>query len=105
MLRLDGSDVFNIGCRHLKQGTEARPMRILLATSFPVPGEYDGTAMLPIKILRALKMRGVDVVLAHLAPTSFGAENARGIRRHATFHLTATRLDRRAEMHSRRIPF
>ncbi len=41
-------------------------MRILLVTSFPVPGEYDGTAMLPIKILRALKQRGVDVVLAHL---------------------------------------
>jgi glycosyltransferase involved in cell wall biosynthesis len=41
-------------------------MRVLLATSFPVPGEYDGTAMLPIKILRALKKRGVDVVLAHL---------------------------------------
>ena len=41
-------------------------MRILLVTSFPVPGEYDGTAMLPIKILRALKGRGVDVVLAHL---------------------------------------
>ena len=41
-------------------------MRVLLVTSFPVPGEYDGTAMLPIKILRALKSRGVDVVLAHL---------------------------------------
>ena len=41
-------------------------MRILMVTSFPVPGEYDGTAMLPIKILRALKGRGVDVVLAHL---------------------------------------
>lgn len=41
-------------------------MRVLLATSFPVPGEYDGTAMLPIKILRALKARGVEVVLAHL---------------------------------------
>ena len=41
-------------------------MRIMLATSFPVPGQYDGTAMLPIKILRALKGRGVDVVLAHL---------------------------------------
>jgi glycosyltransferase involved in cell wall biosynthesis len=41
-------------------------MRILMVTSFPVPGEYDGTAMLPIKILRALKTRGVDVVLAHL---------------------------------------
>ena len=41
-------------------------MRILLVTSFPVPGEYDGTAMLPIKILRALKGRDVDVVLAHL---------------------------------------
>jgi glycosyltransferase involved in cell wall biosynthesis len=41
-------------------------MRVLLATSFPIPGEYDGTAMLPIKILRALKPRGVDVVVAHL---------------------------------------
>jgi glycosyltransferase involved in cell wall biosynthesis len=41
-------------------------MRILLVTSFPVPGDYDGTAMLPIKILRALKARGVDVVLVHL---------------------------------------
>src|SRR3954447_21230193 len=41
-------------------------MRILLVTSFPIPGDYDGTAMLPIKILRALKARGVDVVLAHL---------------------------------------
>src|SRR3954463_10813902 len=43
-----------------------RPMRILMATSFPIPGDYDGTAMLPIKILRALKARGVDVVHAHL---------------------------------------
>ncbi len=41
-------------------------MRILMVTSFPIPGEYDGTAMLPIKILRALKGRGVEVVLAHL---------------------------------------
>jgi glycosyltransferase involved in cell wall biosynthesis len=41
-------------------------MRILMATSFPIPGEYDGTAMLPIKILRALKPRGIDVVVAHL---------------------------------------
>jgi D-inositol-3-phosphate glycosyltransferase len=41
-------------------------MRILMVTSFPIPGEFDGTAMLPIKILRALKARGVDVVLAHL---------------------------------------
>ena len=38
-------------------------MRILMVTSFPIPGEFDGTAMLPIKILRALKTRGVDVVL------------------------------------------
>ncbi len=41
-------------------------MRILMVTSFPVPGDYDGTAMLPIKILRALKSRGEEVVLAHL---------------------------------------
>jgi glycosyltransferase involved in cell wall biosynthesis len=41
-------------------------MRILMATSFPIPGEYDGTAMLPIKITRALKPRGVKIVLAYL---------------------------------------
>ena len=41
-------------------------MRIMMVTSFPIPGEYDGTAMLPIKILRALKARGIEVVLAHL---------------------------------------
>jgi glycosyltransferase involved in cell wall biosynthesis len=37
-----------------------------MVTSFPIPGEYDGTAMLPIKIMRALKPRGVDVVVAYL---------------------------------------
>jgi glycosyltransferase involved in cell wall biosynthesis len=41
-------------------------MRILMVTSFPIPGEYDGTAMLPIKILRALRARGVQAVHAHL---------------------------------------
>lgn len=41
-------------------------MRILMVTSFPVPGDFDGTAMLPIKITRALKARGVEVALAHL---------------------------------------
>jgi glycosyltransferase involved in cell wall biosynthesis len=41
-------------------------MRVLMVTSFPIPGEYDGTAMLPIKIMRALRPRGVDVVFAHL---------------------------------------
>jgi len=41
-------------------------MRILMVTSFPIPGDYDGTAMLPIKIMRALKPRGVDVVVAYL---------------------------------------
>ncbi len=41
-------------------------MRVLMVTSFPIPGEYDGTAMLPIKILRALRPRGVDVVIAYL---------------------------------------
>ncbi len=30
-------------------------MRVLMVTSFPIPGEYDGTAMLPIKIMRALQ--------------------------------------------------
>lgn len=41
-------------------------MRVLIVTSFPIPGEYDGTAMLPIKIARALRARGVEVVLAYL---------------------------------------
>ena len=41
-------------------------MRVLMVTSFPIPGEYDGTAMLPIKIMRALEERGVDVVMAYL---------------------------------------
>ena len=41
-------------------------MRVLLVTSFPIPGEYDGTAMLPIKIMRALKSRGVEVAIAYL---------------------------------------
>ena len=36
-------------------------MRVLMVTSFPIPGGYDGTAMLPIKIMRALRQRGVDV--------------------------------------------
>ena len=45
---------------------EPLAMRVLMVTSFPIPGEYDGTAMLPIKILRALKPRGVDVVVAYL---------------------------------------
>jgi glycosyltransferase involved in cell wall biosynthesis len=50
----------------LSNGLEIPPMRILMVTSFPIPGEYDGTAMLPIKILRALKKRGEEVVLVHL---------------------------------------
>ncbi len=54
-------------------------MRILIANSFPIPGDYDGTAMLPIKILRALKPRGVDVVVAHLrARPSWGMKTTRG---------------------------
>ena len=53
-------------------------MRILMVTSFPIPGEYDGTAMLPIKILRALKARGVDVVLAHLRARPPWGRSARG---------------------------
>jgi D-inositol-3-phosphate glycosyltransferase len=45
-------------------------MRVLMVTSFPIPGEYDGTAMLPIKIMRALRPRGVDVVVAYLRARS-----------------------------------
>ncbi len=53
--------------------TEPAAMRILIANSFPIPGDYDGTAMLPINILRALKPRGVDVVVAHLRAHRPGA--------------------------------
>ena len=53
-------------------------MRVLMVTSFPIPGEYDGTAMLPIKILRALKARGVEVVHAHLRVRSPFGRSARG---------------------------
>ncbi|MEJ7639943.1 MAG: glycosyltransferase, partial [Singulisphaera sp.] len=53
-------------------------MRILMVTSFPIPGEYDGTAMLPIKILRALKTRGVDVVVAHLRARPLLRGSSRG---------------------------
>lgn len=42
-----------------------------MVTSFPVPGEYDGTAMLPIKIVRELRKIGVQVVLAHLRAKPF----------------------------------
>jgi glycosyltransferase involved in cell wall biosynthesis len=41
-------------------------MRVLIVTSFPIPGEYDGTAMLPIKIMRALRDRGIGVGIAYL---------------------------------------
>ena len=53
-------------------------MRILMVTSFPIPGEYDGTAMLPIKIVRALKARGVEVALAHLQARRPWRRPARG---------------------------
>jgi glycosyltransferase involved in cell wall biosynthesis len=41
-------------------------VNVLIVTSFPIPGEYDGTAMLPIKIARGLSARGQAVVLAYL---------------------------------------
>jgi glycosyltransferase involved in cell wall biosynthesis len=53
-------------------------MRVLMVTSFPIPGEYDGTAMLPIKIMRALKARGVDVVMAYLRARSPWGRTTRG---------------------------
>src|SRR5258708_28678928 len=53
-------------------------MAILMVTSFPIPGEYGGTAMLPIKIIRALKKRGVEVVLAHLQARPPWGRPARG---------------------------
>ncbi len=53
-------------------------MRVLMVTSFPIPGEYDGTAMLPIKIMRALRQRGVDVVMAYLRARPPWGAAARG---------------------------
>jgi glycosyltransferase involved in cell wall biosynthesis len=55
-----------------------RSMRVLMVTSFPIPGEYDGTAMLPIKIMRGLRQRGVDVVLAYLRARSPWGATTRG---------------------------
>ena len=40
--------------------------RILMVTSFPIAGQTDGTAMLAIQVLRALKRRGVEVAHAYL---------------------------------------
>jgi D-inositol-3-phosphate glycosyltransferase len=53
-------------------------MRVLMVTSFPIPGEYDGTAMLPIKIMRALRQRGVDVVMAYLRARPAWGTTTRG---------------------------
>jgi len=58
---------------------EPELMRILMVTSFPIPGQFDGTAMLPIKIMRALKLRGVQVVMAYLrARPPWGTTSALG---------------------------
>ena len=46
------------------KGTDG--LKILMTTSFRLLGESDGTAMHTIKLVRALRKRGVDVVLAHL---------------------------------------
>ncbi len=42
-------------------------MRVLIVTSFAIPREYDGTAMLLIKIWSALRSRGMEVVMADSA--------------------------------------
>jgi glycosyltransferase involved in cell wall biosynthesis len=55
-----------VGTVPLQRTALNMPLSILMTTSFPIPGEYDGTAMLPIKIVRELKKNGVNVVLAHL---------------------------------------
>ena len=64
-------------------------MRVLMVTSFPIPGEYDGTAMLPIKIIRALKKRGVEVVLAHLQAREPWRRPARGDLRFRSLDATS----------------
>jgi glycosyltransferase involved in cell wall biosynthesis len=49
-----------------------------MVTSFPLPGEYDGTAMLAIQVFRALRRRGVEVVVAHLKARRPWGRPARG---------------------------
>ena len=83
---------------------------ILMVTSFPIPGEYDGTAMLPIKIMRALKPRGVDVVLAYLAgPAAVGSghrpERIRGDAALRAFRLRAGPAARDCRRIAREQPF
>src|SRR5262249_57528438 len=59
-------------------GAGGPPLRILMTTSFPLPGEYDGTAMLAIQVFRALRRRGVEVVVAHLKARRPWGRPARG---------------------------
>ena len=70
-------------------------MRVLMVTSFPIPGEYDGTAMLPIKIMRALRAarrgRGHGLLASPAALGSVAyAANSRG-RRSMKFRSRAGR--------------
>lgn len=41
-------------------------MRILMVTSYPVPGDCDGTAMLSLQVLRAIRKVGIEVGHAYL---------------------------------------
>ncbi len=97
------------GCRNSKSeiqkqilhrtGMEPELMRILMVTSFPIPGTIYGTAMLPIKIMRALKVRGVQVVMACTCarpPWRTPDLHARRIRGDAALHDTYGRVDQRA---------
>jgi glycosyltransferase involved in cell wall biosynthesis len=81
-------------------------MRVLMVTSFPVPGEFDGTAMLPIKILRALRKRGVDVVLAHLrARPPWGRAARADFEGAPSFTFPATHWSRGLRQVARDLPF
>jgi glycosyltransferase involved in cell wall biosynthesis len=81
-------------------------MRVLLVTSFPVPGEFDGTAMLPIKILRALRKRGVAVVLAHLRARPPWGKSERGdFEGVPSFTFPATHWSRGLRQVARELPF
>ena len=65
-------------------------MRILMVTSFPIPGEYDGTAMLPIKILRALEAaRGRRGPGPPAGAAALGPADARRLRGDAVVHAAA----------------
>ncbi len=68
-------------------------MRILMVTSFPIPGDYDGTAMLPIKILRAQAPRSRCRACLSEGEADLGRCNdPKRIRKHPSLSSSSHRL-------------